>query len=65
MEPDAFFELALPTAETWVVIALGVAWGIALIHLLLQAVDSVVGRFLEREVGAVGKGIARLLSRGP
>lgn len=60
-----FFELALPTAEAWVVIALGVAGGIALIHLLLHAVDSVVGRFLEREVGAVGEGIARLLSRGP
>jgi len=58
-----FFELAMPSAETWVVIALGVVAGIALIHLLLLAVDSVVGRFLERELGVVGGAVTRLLSR--
>jgi hypothetical protein len=58
-----FFELAAPSAETWVIAALSVVTGIALIHLLLHAADSVVGRFLEREVGAVGASISRLFSR--
>jgi cation-transporting ATPase E len=58
-----FFELAAPSVETWVIAALSVVTGIALIHLLLHAADSVVGRFLEREVGAVGDGINRLFSR--
>ena len=58
-----FFELAPPSIETWVVIALSVVGGIALIHLVLLGVDSVVGRFLERELGVVGDGIARVLSR--
>ena len=64
-----FFELTLPSAETWVVVAIGVATGIALIHLLLRAADGVVGRRLERrlerEVEAVGDSISRLLSRRP
>jgi cation-transporting ATPase E len=58
-----FFELAAPSAETWVIAALSVVTGIALIHFLLHVADSVVGRFLEREVGAVGASISRLFSR--
>jgi cation-transporting P-type ATPase E len=40
----AFFELEVPSAETWVVAAVGVATGIALIHVLVVATDSLVGR---------------------
>lgn len=49
-----FFELAVPSTETWVIAAIGVGSGIVLIHLLLRAADSFLGRILERELGSVG-----------
>ncbi len=58
-----FFELAFPSLETVVIAAVGVVTGITLIHLLLNAADSVAGRVLERGLGAVGDRISRLFSR--
>jgi cation-transporting P-type ATPase E len=58
-----FFELAVPSVETWILSAVSVATGIALIHLFLLGAESVVGRFLERGVGVVGNRIGRLFSR--
>ena len=47
-----FFELAVPSPATWVMVAITVGVGIGLVHLFLQVADTFIGRFIEREVDA-------------
>jgi cation-transporting ATPase E len=60
-----FFELTVPGLESGVIAAIGVGSGVALIHLLLLAADSVLGRIVERELGSFGSLVSRRFRKDP